>query len=211
MTDQVADRVAGQTAKRESGAGWVAPRKPTPEELAAAYGTPVPDLVAPNPRVLICGINPSLASGATGFHFGLPGNRLWPVLHLAGFTPRRLHPSETGELLARGIGITNMVNKSTARADEISDAEIRAGVAPLTALVGRWRPAWVAFLGLHAYRTGFARRKATVGRQPETIGESGIWLLPNPSGLNAHYQLADLVRVYGELRAAAYPDAADPT
>jgi TDG/mug DNA glycosylase family protein len=181
------------------------PRKPTPEELVAARGTSVPDLVAPGLRVLICGINPSLASGATGFHFGLPRNRLWPVLHLAGFTPRRLHPSETDALLAAGIGITNLVNRSTARADEISDDEIRAGVAPLTAVVERWRPAWVAFLGLHAYRTAFRRRTAAVGRQEQRIGPSGVWLLPNPSGLNAHYQLADLVRVYGELHDTAYP------
>lgn len=184
----------------------VTPRKPTPAELAAAFGTSVPDLVMPDMKVLICGINPSLASGATGFHFGLPSNRLWPVLHLAGFTPRRLHPSETEELRTRGIGITNMVNRSTARADEISDVEIRAGVAPLTELVEKWAPRWVAFLGLHAYRTAFARRKATVGEQDEKLGPSGIWLLPNPSGLNAHYQLPDLVRVYGELRAAAFDD-----
>ena len=167
----------------------------------------MPDLVAPDLRVLICGINPSLASGATGFHFGRPSNRLWPVLHQAGFTPRQLHPSETPELLARGIGVTNMVHRSTARADEITDDEIRAGVAPLTELVERVRPRWVAFLGLHAYRTAFRRRKATVGRQAETLGPTaaaGIWLLPNPSGLNAHYQLPDLVRAYRELYDAAY-------
>jgi TDG/mug DNA glycosylase family protein len=181
-------------------------RDPTREELLAAYGTTVPDLVAPDLRVLICGINPSLASGATGFHFGRPSNRLWPVLFQAGFTPRQLHPSETGELLARGIGVTNMVHRSTARADEVSDDEIRAGVGPLTELVERIRPRWVAFLGLHAYRTGFRRRKATVGRQPETLGPAGIWLLPNPSGLNAHYQLPDLVRAYRDLYDTAYTD-----
>ncbi|CAI7975661.1 double-stranded uracil-DNA glycosylase [Frankia sp. Hr75.2] len=182
------------------------PRRPRPDraELLAAYGKTVPDLVGPETRVLLCGINPSLESGATGFHFGTPSNRLWPVLHFAGFTGRRLHPSETEHLRARGIGITNLVHRSTARADEIADDEIRAGVPVLIELVERIRPGWVAFLGLAAYRIGFGRRTAKVGRQPERIGPAGVWLLPNPSGLNAHYQLPDLVRVYGELREAAF-------
>ncbi len=182
------------------------PPRPTRAELLAAYDTAVTDLVAPRTTVLLCGINPSLESGATGFHFGTPSNRLWPVLHLAGFTPRRLHPSETGELTSRGLSITNLVNRSTARADEISDDEVRAGVTRLTELVERISPRWVAFLGLAAYRVGFGRRRAQVGRQPETLGPASVWLLPNPSGLNAHYQLPDLVRVYGELREAAYGD-----
>ncbi|WP_154677284.1 G/U mismatch-specific DNA glycosylase [Parafrankia discariae] len=194
------------------------PRRPRPDraELLAAYGKTVPDLVGPETRVLLCGINPSLESGATGFHFGTPSNRLWPVLHFAGFTGRRLHPSETEQLRARGIGITNLVHRSTARADEIADDEIRAGVPVLIELVERIRPEWVAFLGLAAYRLGFGRRTAKVGRQPERLGPAGVWLLPNPSGLNAHYQLPDLVRVYGELREAAFgpvtatTPAADP-
>ncbi|MBE3203066.1 MULTISPECIES: G/U mismatch-specific DNA glycosylase [Parafrankia] len=176
------------------------PDRPSRAEVLAAYGRTVPDLVGPETRVLLCGINPSLESGATGFHFGTPSNRLWPVLHLAGFTPRRLHPSETDELRACGIGITNLVHRATARADEIDDDEVRAGVATLTALVERVQPEWVAFLGLAAYRIGFGRRSAKVGRQAERLGPAGVWLLPNPSGLNAHYQLPDLVRVYGELR-----------
>ncbi|MCK9899416.1 mismatch-specific DNA-glycosylase [Parafrankia colletiae] len=180
------------------------PTRPGRAELLAAYGTTVPDLVGSETRVLLCGINPSLESGATGFHFGTPSNRLWPVLHLAGFTSRRLHPSETDELRARGIGITNLVHRATARADEIDDDEVRAGVPVLTTLVERIRPDWVAFLGLAAYRIGFGRRTAKVGRQPERLGPAGVWLLPNPSGLNAHYQLPDLVRVYGELHEAAY-------
>lgn len=186
------------------------PARPSRAQLLAAYGTTVPDLVGPETRVLLCGINPSLESGATGFHFGTPSNRLWPVLHLAGFTPRRLHPSETDELRARGLGITNLVHRATARADEISDDEVRAGVPVLTALVESIRPDWVAFLGLAAYRIGFGRRTAKVGRQEEGLGPAGVWLLPNPSGLNAHYQLPDLVRVYGELYQAAYgtPDQA---
>jgi len=200
--------MAGATWEKDSDgtvggpvASW---RRPDAAELAAAYGTTVPDLVKPGLNVLICGINPSLMSGATGLHFGLPSNRLWPVLHLAGFTPRRLHPSETQELLDRGLGITNLVHRSTARADEITDAEIRAGVGPLTELVELVRPRWVAFLGLTAYRVAFGRRRAAVGRQEERLGPAGIWLLPNPSGLNAHYQLPDLARAYGELRKAAY-------
>jgi double-stranded uracil-DNA glycosylase len=181
-------------------------RRPSTAELKAAYGRTVPDLVRPGLKVLICGINPSLESGATGFHFGRPSNRLWPVLHLAGFTSRRLHPSETDELLARGIGITNIVHRSTARADELHDDEIRAGVTALVALVDRIQPDWLAFLGLGAYRTAFGRRRATVGRQPDRLGRTGIWLLPNPSGLNAHYQLPDLVRAYHELYEAAHGD-----
>ncbi|SNQ49107.1 G/U mismatch-specific DNA glycosylase [Frankia canadensis] len=184
--------------------GTALPPRPSRAQLQAAYGTTVPDLLAPRTVVLLCGINPSLESGATGFHFGTPSNRLWPVLHLAGFTPRRLHPSETGELTSRGISITNLVQRSTARADEIDDDEVRAGVPRLTELVERISPRWVAFLGLAAYRVSFRRRAAKVGRQPETLGSAGIWLLPNPSGLNAHYQLPDLARVYGDLNAAAY-------
>ena len=193
---------------RHDPAGPPWPAKPSPEELAAAYGGSVPDLVAPGLRVLFCGINPSLWSAASGHHFGNPANRLWPVLHLAGFTPRRLHPSEGHELLARGIGVTNFVNRASATAAEISDDEVRAGRARVEETVLRWAPAYVAFLGLSAYRVCFGRKKAPVGPQEETIGTSRVWLLPNPSGLNAHYQLPDLVRVYGELRAAALPTAA---
>ncbi|MCL9757826.1 G/U mismatch-specific DNA glycosylase [Frankia sp. AiPa1] len=184
--------------------------RPSREQVLAAHGTTVPNLVAPETVVLLCGINPSLESGATGFHFANPSNRLWPVLHQAGFTPRRLHPSETDELTSRGISITSLVMRATARADEIDDDEIRAGVGPLTDLVERISPRWVAFLGLAAYRIGFRRRTARVGHQPETLGPAGIWLLPNPSGLNAHYQLPDLVRVYGELHAAVSAPRARP-
>jgi TDG/mug DNA glycosylase family protein len=179
-------------------------RRPTREEQLAAYGGTIPDLVGPGMRVLICGINPGLMSAAIGHHFGNPANRLWPVLHLAGFTPRRLHPTESHELLAYGVGVTNLVARATATAAELSPGEVRAGVAPLTALVERWRPAYVAFLGLTSYRTAFGRPKAVVGGQAETLGGAGIWLLPNPSGLNAHYQLPDLAAAYGALRAKAY-------
>lgn len=181
---------------------WV---RPTREECLAAYGGTVPDLVAPGLRVMLCGINPGLMSAAIGHHFGNPGNRLWPALHLAGFTPRRLHPTESHELLSYGVGITNLVARATATAAELGAAEIRDGVGPLTTLVETYEPAWVAFLGLTSYRTAFARPKATIGEQRERLGEAGIWLLPNTSGLNAHYQLPDLAEAFKALRDKALP------
>jgi TDG/mug DNA glycosylase family protein len=177
-------------------------RRPSREELAAAAGTTIPDLVAPGLKVLFVGINPGLWSGATGRHFGNPGNRLWRVLHEAGFTPRRLLPSDADELLALGYGITNLVARTTATAAEIGDDEIRAGVLPLVEKVGRLQPREVAFLGLSAYRVGFGRPKAAVGPQPEPLAGARVWLLPNTSGLNAHYQVPDLVRLYRALREA---------
>ncbi|HVE62197.1 MAG TPA: G/U mismatch-specific DNA glycosylase [Mycobacteriales bacterium] len=175
--------------------------RPAPAELAAAFGRPVADLVAPELPLLLCGINPSLWSAVAGAHFGNPANRLWPTLHLSGLTPRRLHPSEAAELLAAGIGVTNVVNYATATAAEISSDQLRAGRARVEQTVSRWSPSVIAFLGLSAYRIAFGRPKAAVGRQEERIGDTVVWLLPNPSGLNAHYQLPDLVRVYGDLRA----------
>ena len=175
---------------------------PAAGELRAAYGRSVPDLVGPGLRVLLVGINPSLWSGWSGFHFGRPTNRLWRTLHEAGLTPRRLRPEDTGELLAAGIGITNLVNRATARADELADEEIRAGAARLRETVTHWRPGHVAVLGVTAYRTAFARPKATVGAQDETIDGARLWVLPNPSGLNAHYQQPDLTVAYAALRDA---------
>ncbi|MBX6387535.1 MAG: G/U mismatch-specific DNA glycosylase [Frankia sp.] len=204
VTSSPAPPTSAAGAAGDAGAAADPRRRPTRAELLAAYGKAVPDLVAPGLKVLICGINPSLAAGATGFHFGGTANRLWATLHRAGFTDRQLHPSETDELLARGIGITNIVNRATARADEISADEIRAGVGRLKALVEQYQPAWLAFLGLGAYRTAFGQKKATVGRQPDHLGDTGVWLLPNPSGLNAHYTLDALVAAYRELHVAAY-------
>lgn len=176
--------------------------RPTKEQLQDAYDRAVPDLVAPDLRVLLVGINPSLWSGWSGYHFGRPTNRLWATLHEAGFTQRRLKPEDTDELLAAGIGITNFVNRATARADELTDDEIRAGLPRLEATVERWAPRTVAVLGVTAYRTAFRRPKAQVGPQPEQLSSARLWVLPNPSGLNAHYQQADLNAVYGRLRAA---------
>jgi TDG/mug DNA glycosylase family protein len=175
---------------------------PSREQLQAAYGATIPDLVGPGLKVLLVGINPSLWSGAVGAHFGRPSNRLWRTLHQAGFSDRLLHPSESQLLLASGVGITNLVARSTARADELDKAEIRAGVAPLRALVEQWAPPWVAFLGLSTYRVAFAQPRAAVGRQPDRFAGAALWLLPNPSGLNAHYQQPALTEAYAELRAA---------
>ena len=176
---------------------------PSREQLQAAYGRTVPDLVRPATRVLLCGINPSLWSGVVGYHFANPSNRLWPVLHASGWTPRRLHPSETDDVLACGLGITNLVPRATARADELTDDELRAGLPRVGQLAERHRVAWVAFLGLTAYRTASGDRAAGVGPQERPTGTARTWLLPNPSGLNASWQLPRLAEAYAALRAAA--------
>ena len=166
---------------------------------------PVPDVIGPGLQVLFCGINPSIRSGETGFHFARPGNRFWPALHLAGFTPRLLRPDESAELPGYGVGVTNLVDRPTRAASDLTDDELRDGVVALAELAERWQPATVAILGIGAFRTAFARPKATIGEQPETVGGrvggARIFALPNPSGLNAHFQVADLGRLYGELRA----------
>jgi len=177
-------------------------RRPTSEEIAAAAGGVVPDLAAPGLRILFSGINPSLYSAAMGCHFARPGNRFWKALHASGLTPRRLAPWEGDELLALGIGITNLVDRATARAEELSAREIRAGVEPLRAKVERLAPAAVAFLGIGSYRTAFARPNAQLGEQPEPFGGARLWVLPNPSGLNAHYQLDALAAQFANLRRA---------
>lgn len=179
------------------------PPRPTTDELRAATGRAIADLIAPDLRVLFCGINPGLYSGATGHHFARPGNRFWPALHAAGFTARRLQPWEKHELLAMGYGITNLVERTTVAADELSAAELVAGAAALSAKVAVYRPRTVAVLGVGAYRMAFQRPRAVVGPQPERLHDAALWVLPNPSGLNAHYRPADLARVFAELRAAA--------
>jgi TDG/mug DNA glycosylase family protein len=176
--------------------------KPTRAQLEAARGGKVADLLAPGLAVLFCGINPSLYSAAIGHHFGRPGNRFWPALHRGGFSRRLLRPSEERALLTDGCGITNLVARATATADELTDEELRAGAGGLGRKVRRYRPGYVAFLGVTAYRAAFARPQAGLGPQAERLGPSGVWILPNPSGLNAHYQLADLARLFAELREA---------
>jgi len=163
-------------------------------------GKPLPDVIAPDLDVLFCGITPSLTSAERGHHFARPGNRFWPALHLAGLTPRRLTPDEDRELLRYGLGITNLAGRPTRTAAELSRAELRAGAEALDRLVAHHRPRILAVLGVTAYRTGFDRPRAVLGVQPESIGGAVTWVLPNPSGLNAHVQLPDLARIYGELR-----------
>lgn len=177
-------------------------KAPAKAELEAARGRSIPDLIGPNLRVLFVGINPGLYSGATGRHFARPGNRFWPTIHRSGFTPRQLAPDEGDELIRLGIGITNLVNRTTATAAELGDAELRVGAERLRATVRANRPEAVAILAVSGYRIAFDRPKATVGRQPERVEGADLWVLPNPSGLNANYQLPELTRLYGELRAA---------
>ncbi|CAM3481138.1 G/U mismatch-specific DNA glycosylase [Kibdelosporangium persicum] len=162
--------------------------------------TVVPDVVAPGLSVLFCGINPGLLSARRGQHFARPGNRFWPALHLSGFTPRQLRPAEQFTLLEYGLGITNMVARPSATAAELSTQEFVDGAGILTGLAEKYAPQTVAVVGIGAYRMGFGRPKATVGPQPETLGPSRIWVLPNPSGLNAHYQLPALAEEFRRLR-----------
>jgi double-stranded uracil-DNA glycosylase len=163
----------------------------------------VRDVAAPGLRVLFCGINPGLYSAAVGHHFARPGNRFWKALHAGGFTGRVLAPSEGAVLLASGVGITNICARATARAEELTADELRAGARALAARVRRHRPRVIAFLGVGAYRAAFARPRARLGRQRETLGGAEVWVLPNPSGLNAHYGLPALARWLARLRRAA--------
>ena len=176
--------------------------KPTRADLLAAQNKTVRDVIAPGLRVLFCGINPGLYSGVTGHHFARPGNRFWPTLHQAGFTLRLLAPSEEHELLEYGYGITNLVARATATADELSSEELIAGQRRLKAKVKRYQPQVVAVLGISAYRTAFAQKAIMLGRQPDRLVNAIVWVLPNPSGLNAHYQLANLVEHFQMLRQA---------
>jgi TDG/mug DNA glycosylase family protein len=177
--------------------------RPTREELQAATGRTVPDVIASDLDVLFCGINPGLYSAATGHHFARPGNRFWPTLAGAGFTEGVLDPSDEHRLLDAGCGITNLVTRATATAAELDDDELAKGHRTLERKVRRYAPRWLAVLGIGAYRTAFGERRAHIGEQPRRLGSTGLWVLPNPSGLNANYQLPDLVRLFGELRDAA--------
>lgn len=168
---------------------------------APASTKPLRDVIGPGLGVLFCGINPSLLSAARGHHFARPGNRFWPALYAARFTPRRLAPEEDGEMLRYGLGVTNLVDRPTRAASELRREELEAGAAALDRLVAQHRPGVVAVLGVTAWRAAFRRPRATIGLQPETVGGAAVWVVPNPSGLNAHHQLPDLARLYGELRA----------
>jgi TDG/mug DNA glycosylase family protein len=176
------------------------PFKPTKEELKAAVGKTVPDVIAPGLRVLFCGINPGLYTAAVGHHFARPGNRFWPALQQSGFTNRLLSPFEENELLKSKLGITNVVARATATAAELTSEDFINGGRLLKAKIRRFQPGVVAVLGVGAYRMAFARPKAVIGEQTETLDRARVWVLPNPSGLNANYQLPDLVRLFRELR-----------
>jgi TDG/mug DNA glycosylase family protein len=182
------------------------PQRPTRAEQEAARDRTLEDIVGPDLRVLFCGINPGLYSGATGWHFARPGNRFWRVLHEAGFTDRVLHPSEQGLLPHFGLGITNLAPRTTATADELTADELLAGAERLRRVVGRWRPEWLGVVGISAYRIAFDSPTAVVGRQDLTIGATRVWVVPNPSGLNAHYQVPELVAAFRELREAAFEE-----
>ncbi|MBX3011046.1 MAG: G/U mismatch-specific DNA glycosylase [Caldilineaceae bacterium] len=186
----------------------VALKKPTQADLLAAVNQTIPDIIAPHLQILFCGINPGLYSGYTGHHFARPGNRFWPTLYAAGFTERQLKPAEQTTLPARGYGITNLVERATATAAELTPAELLAGGQRLRAKIEHYQPAMVAVLGVTAYRAAFQQPKAQMGEQPTGIGPARLWILPNPSGLNAHYTLADLARVFRELRLSVESRAA---
>jgi len=178
-------------------------RRPTAAELRAAADLTVPDVIAPGLRVLFCGINPGLYTAAIGHHFGRPGNRFWPALHRSGFTERLLSPFEERALLQSGVGITNVVPHATATAAELIPEDFIRGGKDLSAKVKRYQPAILAVLGVGAYRTAFGAPKAIIGEQEEQIGGTRIWVLPNPSGLNANYQLEDLANLFRRLREAS--------
>jgi double-stranded uracil-DNA glycosylase len=175
---------------------------PRPDRSPASDDKPLPDVGGPGLDVLFCGINPSLLSAETGHHFARPGNRFWPALHGAGFTPRRFSPAEDGLLPALGVGITNVCARPTRAASELSDAELHEGWAQLESLCAAWSPGVVAVVGIGAWRTCTGERDAGVGPQSRAVGGRPAWVLPNPSGLNAHFQLPDLVRLFGALRDA---------
>jgi double-stranded uracil-DNA glycosylase len=178
----------------------IQPWVPTKAQLQAAHGKTLPDVIAPGLKVLFAGINPGLYTAAVGHHFGRPGNRFWPTLFQAGFTPRLLSPFEEQELLKLGYGITNVVDHATAAAEELTLADYLAGGKRLEAKVRKYKPKVLAVLGVGAYRTAFGRKNAKVGRQEVRIGDTEIWVLPNPSGLNAHFQKPEMARVFTELR-----------
>ena len=198
-------RKSSSSSNRTKSPAATSSGRPSAGDLRAAAGKGLRDVIGPGLEVLFCGINPGLYSAATGVHFARPGNRFWPALHAAGFTPRRFEPTENRRLLELGYGLTNLVNRATAAAAELSPDELVAGGRKLAAKVRRYRPRAVAFVGLGAYRTAFGRPKATLGRQPEALAGAEVWVLPSPSGLNANHQLPDLVKLFRALRSRKWP------
>ncbi len=176
--------------------------KPTPEQLRAAVGGFTPDIIAPDLNVLFCGINPSVYSAVVGHHFAHPGNRFWRALHEGGFTPHRIAPDNNAQLLDYGLGVTNVAARATIAAADLTREELRAGAPLLIEKIERFQPTWLAILGIGAYRVAFDEPKATIGPQARVIGATKVWVLPNPSGLNAHYPPDALAEKFGELYAA---------
>src|SRR5262252_5529263 len=191
--------------KPSAGAATTWP-KPTRQEIVAAKGKSVPDVIAPELKILFCGINPGLYTAAVGHHFARPGNRFWPALHQSGFTDQLVSPFDERELLQSRIGISNVVPHATASAAELTAEDFVAGGRTLAAKVKRYRPKVVAILGVGAYRQAFGKPKAQIGEQAERIHDARVWVLPNPSGLNANYQLPELVKLLKQLRAAIDTD-----
>ncbi|GAA1785102.1 G/U mismatch-specific DNA glycosylase [Streptomonospora arabica] len=187
----------------EAGPGGRPARRPGKEELAAARGAVIPDILAPGLDILFCGINPGLYSGWSGHHFARPGNRFWPALHRAGLTPRRLRPDEQDLLPQWGLGITNLAARTTARADELSAEELRAGAADLERTLRVHRPGALAVLGVTAFRQAFGDPAARIGPRPEPIAGTPVWVLPNPSGLNAHWSTDGIAAEMRRVAAAA--------
>jgi double-stranded uracil-DNA glycosylase len=179
-------------------------RRPNKADLLASRGKTVPDVISPELRVLFCGINPGLYSGAVGHHFARPGNRFWPALHLSGFTPCQFTPDQEGKLPDYGLGITNLVERATASAAELNPQELVKGGRQISEKVRRYRPYILAILGIGAYRGAFGQPKAVIGPQAAEIGMCRLWVLPNPSGLNAHYTLEDLAKLFRQLKEAAF-------
>lgn len=171
----------------------------------------VPDVIGPDLDVLFCGINPGLLSGASGQHFARPGNRFWKVLHQSGFTDRQLQPSEQHQLLDYRLGITNIVDRTTRAAADVTREELVRGAANLERKAARWKPKSIAICGVLAYRRAFGRPRAVIGPQPERFGATAIWVLPNPSGLQARYQLPEMVEMFQELKQSAGPAPAGGT
>ncbi|MEU7877642.1 G/U mismatch-specific DNA glycosylase [Microbispora bryophytorum] len=178
---------------------------PTKADIEAARNATIEDVLGPGLDVLFCGINPGLYSAATGHHFARPGNRFWPALHLSGLVPRRLAPSEQHLLPSYGLGITNVVARATARAGELDPEELRVGGERLARLVAEVRPRVLAVAGVSAYRVAFARPAAQIGPQEETIGGAALWVLPNPSGLNAPWTVPRIAELMRQLRQPSRP------
>lgn len=176
--------------------------RPTAAQIAAATDKRLMDLLGPGLRLVFCGINPGLYSAAVGHHFARPGNRFWPTIFAAGFTPHLFSPFEDERMLELGYGMTNIVPRATAAADELSREELRQGARALVEKLERYRPAYVAFLGVGSYRWAFEKPKAALGLQAERLGASQVWVLPSPSGLNAHYTPETLLPLYRALRNA---------